>query len=453
MASLASSRRRHPLVVLAPFVLLAALIACTDLLAMRRVSQLRAETENLVADMLTDIELVSRMHRDLDRINLLTDRHIFETDRSAMEALDAQIALNRADFTVAAAVYRSLPMLPEERVEWEGLTAEIRYIEPRLDALLALSRRNENFEAQQDVVALGDAFARAYGHLSTLVHINHRSADETVARVGGLQRASSSGLQLLALAGIGLSVILGLVMTHALQRRELQQRRYAEMLEQSNRELDAFAARVAHDLRGPLTTASLAATRLGMQSPSPEQQKTLGTLERSFGRMDAIIQDLLAISRVQAGESVGVCDPAAAAEQLREELAPRAEGSDVSLVIDVHHASVHCSEGLFRQVIWNLADNAMKYRRPEIHSRVEICGRAADDRYELSVQDNGVGMSPEEAHKAFDAFYRAEGRKGQPGTGLGLSIVKRVVEANGGSVSVTSEPGSGSKFVTRLPLA
>jgi signal transduction histidine kinase len=129
------------------------------------------------------------------------------------------------------------------------------------------------------------------------------------------------------------------------------------------------------------------------------------------------------------------------------------QGCDVNLVIDVQHAQVRCSEGLLRQVMWNLADNAMKYGRAEVRTRVEVCGRATDDRYVLSVRDNGVGISPDETCRVFEPFYRAEGGKGQPGTGLGLSIVKRAVEANGGTVSVTSEIGAGSMFVARLPLA
>jgi signal transduction histidine kinase len=113
---------------------------------------------------------------------------------------------------------------------------------------------------------------------------------------------------------------------------------------------------------------------------------------------------------------------------------------------------VHCSEGLLRQVVWNLTDNAMKYRRGGVTLRIEISGRSLDHRYDLSVRDNGVGLSPDETARVFDPFYRGAGSKGEPGTGLGLSIVKRAVEASGGTVWVTSEPGNGSTFVARLPL-
>jgi signal transduction histidine kinase len=260
-------------------------------------------------------------------------------------------------------------------------------------------------------------------------------------------------LQALALAGVTLSATLGVATARVLQQRNAKLCDDADRLEASNRELDAFAGRVAHDLRGPLTTATLAMSRLSRQPLAPDQAKAFETLQRSFGRMGDIIQDLLAISRVQASAPAAVCDPAAAAEQLREELAPRVEGSEVSLVIDVQPAMVRCSEGLLRQVMWNLTDNAMKYRRAEVRPHVEVCGRAADDRYELSVRDNGVGISPDETSKVFQPFYRSGAGQNAPGTGLGLSIVKRAVEANGGTISVTSEVGQGSMFVARLPLA
>jgi signal transduction histidine kinase len=102
-------------------------------------------------------------------------------------------------------------------------------------------------------------------------------------------------------------------------------------------------------------------------------------------------------------------------------------------------------------VLWNLVDNAVKYRRTGVHSDVEVRGRVVDHGYELAVEDNGIGMSPEETKKAFDPFYRALRAKEEPGTGLGLSIVKRVVEASGGTLSVRSQLGSGSTFTVRLP--
>jgi signal transduction histidine kinase len=452
MALVSPRQKLAPLLFFAPFLLLSALFALTDVLAMRHQSKLRVETEGVVQDMVTDIELMSQMRRDLDRIRLLADQHVLEEGAGGRAALETSLASSEGDFADAAAKYESMPMLPGEQGPWRELKAELTAIKPRLEAVLEASRRNDDVVAQRRLVALQDDFDRADGDLRSLIEFNRRSADDAAAHVGALQKAGAATMQLLALAGMGLSVTVGLAMIRVLQRRAAGLRHYAGMLEASNRELDVFAGRVAHDLRNPLSTAALATSRLSRQSPSPEQIKTFDVIHRSFGRMTAIIEDLLAISRIQGSAPVA-SDPAAAAQQVREELEPRVEGGDVSLLVDVQPARVRCSEGLLRQVMWNLADNALKYRRPEVRSRVEICGRAADGRYELSVGDNGVGISPDETGKVFAPFYRGAGETRPPGTGLGLSIVKRAVEANGGTVSVTSMLGRGSTFVARLPLA
>jgi signal transduction histidine kinase len=446
-------RPRSKLVFFAPFLCIALLLVCMGVVVAHRVAQLRATTEDVVYDAMTDVLLMSRMGRDLDHVKLLIYQHIHETTPDVMVDLDARIVATQTDYRAAAAEFASQPLLPGEEAPWQHLQAELAHIKLRLESVLALSRVNENDAARRQLAALEDHFDAAAKDLRMLSDINTRKAHEAVPRVGALERSSELYLALLATVGVALATTVGLIMTRALQARETLMRCYAQRLEASNKELDAFAGRVAHDLRSPLATATLTAKWLSRYATDAEHQKRVDVLNRSFGRMDAIIQDLLALSRIVPGEPTALCDPAAATEQLRDELAARADRSSVSLTIDVQTASVHCSEGLLRQVIWNLADNAIKYRRPDVEPHVEICGRAYGRTYELLVRDNGVGISREEAKMVFEPFFRATSGKSEPGTGLGLSIVKRAVEANGGTVSVTSKPGGGSEFVAQLPLA
>jgi K+-sensing histidine kinase KdpD len=385
------------------------------------------------------------MQGDLDRIQLLADRHVIEMESGAMALLEAENARAEADFAAASSSFGNMPMLPVERAPWQELTAATAVIKTRLETVLALSRVNDDERAYRALKDLQDDFDRADRSLRALIAVNREEAHDGVARVVALQSSATASLQALAVAGVAVSVILGAAAIRTLHNRN-------ERLQAVNRELDAFAGRVAHDPRAPLTTATLATARMSRQSPTTDQAKSIEMLQRSFHRMTQLIEDLLAISRVRANGPRGVCDPACAAEELREELAPRAKSDHVELLIHVEHAQVRCSEGLFRQVMWNLADNAMRYRRAEAHPSIEISGCATGDQYELSVRDNGVGIGPEEIGQIFEAFYRASGGRGQPGTGLGLSIVKCAVEANGGTVSVTSKVGSGSMFVARLPL-
>jgi signal transduction histidine kinase len=194
---------------------------------------------------------------------------------------------------------------------------------------------------------------------------------------------------------------------------------------------------------------SMAATGLIKQLPDATGVGEL--LRRSIGRMERLIHDLLALSRIETQSLGATCDPAVVAATVREELTSRVLEANGTLRVAVEPASVRGSDGLLIEVLSNLVDNAVKYARPETAPEIQLSGGARGDHYELSVVDNGMGMSPDEVRQAFEPFYRA--RRGKaPGTGLGLSIVKRVAEASGGSVSLQSTLGRGTTLVLRLPI-
>jgi signal transduction histidine kinase len=254
----------------------------------------------------------------------------------------------------------------------------------------------------------------------------------------------------LAVAGI---VICAVIMLRALREVRRHEEVWATTLRltEQNRELDAFAGRVAHDLRGPLTTISLAAGRL--TEKMPEANSTGAILRRGITRMDTLIRDLLTLSRVDAPPADEASDPVAVAATVAEDFGPPTRSAGGSLDVEVDPSRVRCSEGLLRDVVGNLVENALKYRglaSPKI--RVE--GHPREAMYELRVSDNGIGMSEEEAQSAFDAFYRGpRAPREVQGTGLGLSIVKRIVDVCGGTIAVDSKPGHGTTFVVDLPLA
>jgi signal transduction histidine kinase len=444
-------RPKHRALVFAPFLLIAVLFAATDLLAMHRVSAIRDETQAVVKNMLASVQLVTRMRHDVHLVMELAYKHILANDPASMSAIEDQIETARVDFRVTAGAFEPLATLPGEAARWHALRDELARARPTLEAVFELSRRNEDVAARRALDSLDAQLSVVFGEFRGLIDLNHAGADEAVARADALQRSAAGLLELLALIGIVLAGAVGVATTRLVQRREELQLRYAQVLEVTNRELDAYAGRVAHDLRGPLSTMMLAAKRLSQFAPKLD--KTTEVVGRSLARMEALIDDLLAISRMQIGAQVSWCDPVEAATQVREELAPRVESSNASLAVDIQPAELRCSEGLLRQVIWNMVDNAIKYRRPDVRLQVDVRGRRVDHCYELSVIDNGVGMSAEEVSRAFEPFYRSSRRTGEPGTGLGLSIVKRIIEASGGEVSVRSEPGKGSTFVVHLPLA
>jgi signal transduction histidine kinase len=168
--------------------------------------------------------------------------------------------------------------------------------------------------------------------------------------------------------------------------------------------------------------------------------------------MEALVDDLLALARVES-QVAGRCDPAAVVKEVEVDFAPRIAAEKGALRVSVHPAEVSCSEGLLRQAVTNLLDNAVKYHRPDAAPEVEISGAPSNGSYDLTVTDNGIGMSAQETQQVAQPYYRSPRSQDRPGIGLGLSIVSRVAEASGGKLSVQSNLGHGSTFVVRLPLA
>src|SRR5262249_40734913 len=254
------------------------------------------------------------------------------------------------------------------------------------------------------------------------------------------------------IVAIGLmSLLVGLIIlalavarwaTRLIKNGERQLREANSELEERNRELDAFAGRVAHDLRGPLTAISLAGA-----APNRISEENMNAIfRRGVKRMEAIIQDLLTLSRIGAQTLRGTCEALAVAASIEQDLRPKVEALGGVLSVEAAAGTVSCSEGLLRQVLSNLGENSMKYRRSGVQLSIEIRGRALFHTYEFRVSDNGTGMSPSVTRHAFDPFFRGQQEETTPGSGLGLSIVKRVVEASGGSVSVESVIGVGTTF-------
>ena len=442
-------RKRMPRVLLASFGGIAAIVAVSNLIGTLHAHRARIDARADLSNAFTSVGLVSQIGHDLDRERLLIDSHIAEKEHVGMERTAARVAAIEKDLDACARAYEPLVIFSDEAQVWRHVQLELAGLRPKIAHVLAISARNLDAEAQQQL-ALADAdFAHVSADLSRLVEINRAGGLDALTHADRVQRSANVLSTALALVAILLTIGVGWAATRLISRREHQILQYADRLELQNRELDAFAARVAHDLRGPLTAMSMAATGILKQLPNAAGVGDL--ISRSVARMEGLIRDLLALSQVEAQTLGATCDPAAVMESVRAELASRLEKAQGTLRVAVEPARIRGREGLLIEVLANLVDNAVKYARDDVAPSVEIAGRVSGHHYELRVADNGMGMAPDEVRQAFEPFYRA--RRGKaPGTGLGLSIVKRVAEASGGSVSLQSTPGEGTTLVMRLPI-
>jgi two-component system, OmpR family, phosphate regulon sensor histidine kinase PhoR len=228
-------------------------------------------------------------------------------------------------------------------------------------------------------------------------------------------------------------------------------------LKQLERTREEFVANVSHELRTPLSMIKgYVETLLDGARHDPEvAEKFLRTVERNTRRLDALIQDLLAISELESGRvrlSLGSVRLVDVVEKVLGDFKARAAARDVKLFNEAADLAVTADEGRLQQVLTNLVDNAIKYG--SAGGVVTVGGRVIEGgKVEVSVRDDGPGIPPESLERVFERFYRVDKARSreQGGTGLGLSIVKHIVQSHGGSVWATSEVGKGTTFFFTLP--
>jgi signal transduction histidine kinase len=399
----------------------------------------------------TNIEWISQLSRDLNQKRLLVEDHILEQQEGDMDRIEGELAGVDADIAEASRSYETIGDEETESAAWKQMAAEIAAIEPQIAHVVSLSRRNLDADAKSRFTAIGPRFQTLNQASDTLLALNHARANHEVAHVRALQQHAAIFLGVLTIVWTAFALLTARWSTRLIMERERQTRLAMSLLEERNRELDAFAGRVAHDLRGPLTTINLAASSISKRGEGQEVNNAV--LRRGVDRMEAMIQDLLTLSRISAQVMGATCQTASVTALAREDLKPIVESVGGVLAIEAAGATVSCNEGLLRQALWNLGENAVKYRRHGIQLHIDIYGRVTPKGYELSVSDNGKGMSSSEVRRAFEPFFRGTETETTTGTGLGLSIVKRVIEASGGSVTVDSIAGRGTTFNIRMPLA
>jgi heavy metal sensor kinase len=229
-------------------------------------------------------------------------------------------------------------------------------------------------------------------------------------------------------------------------------------LERSFAEVRRFTADASHELRTPLTVLRSEIEVALSKSLSPaEQQELLETVLEELNRMSRLTDQLLALSRRDAGveqfEPVPL-DLAALAADVVDAMRPLAESRGVRLSLATEGAVIVVGdEGRLRQVVINLLDNALKYT-PE-GGRVEVVVELKGGNALVTVRDTGIGIPAEHLPHVFKRFYRVDKARSreQGGTGLGLSISKSIVTTHGGGIELTSVSGEGTTCVIVLPLA
>jgi len=220
-----------------------------------------------------------------------------------------------------------------------------------------------------------------------------------------------------------------------------------------------FVANVSHELRTPLTSLRgyIETLRDGAIDRPEDARRFLDVLERQTLRLQAIVEDLLLLSRLERDEAEGRIDRRenSVLSLIRDAVCavqPQAEGAGVTVRVQCpKELRAKVAAGLIRQALVNLMDNAVKYSPKG--STVNIEAEVLGDELVLRVRDHGCGIPSAHLPRIFERFYRVDKARSRErgGTGLGLAIVKHIARIHGGRVTVESTPGNGSTFTIVLP--
>jgi signal transduction histidine kinase len=228
-------------------------------------------------------------------------------------------------------------------------------------------------------------------------------------------------------------------------------------IQEATQRKSAFLASMSHELRTPMNAikgfTSLVIRRIGDSIPDQHKQN-LGKVIQASDHLLAMINDLLDLSKIEAGHmdvNASQFDVGHLVDYCVSTVSPLVqEGVILSAEIDEGIGEAHTDEARLRQMLINLASNAIKFTDS---GRVTVKAKMEDGQLELSVSDTGKGIPQDELVTIFDEYRQVKGSdKAHKGTGLGLSITKKFAELLGGSVGVVSEVGKGSVFTVEIPV-
>ncbi len=276
------------------------------------------------------------------------------------------------------------------------------------------------------------------------------------AAVECVKRGAADYLLKDRLARLGQSVAHALDQKRARDERkeaELELTRRAHELARSNVELEQFAYVASHDLQEPLRMVGSFAQLLARRYADrldPTAHEFIGFIVDGATRMQALINDLLAYSRVGTrGTAFGPIDCQAVLDGVLANLKSSIEETG-AVVIQGRLPCILADATQIGQLLQNLIGNAIKYRG-EAPPRIEITAERQGEEWLFSIRDNGIGFDPRHAERIFVIFQRLHNRDRYDGTGIGLAVCKKIVERHGGRIRAESEPGRGSCFSFTIP--
>jgi signal transduction histidine kinase len=403
----------------------------------------------------------------IERLSDLRSR-VFEVELMLSERLQAASSGHRrlsdeVDVTLSALDegvqrYLELPVLYGERPFWRDLERALVRFQDSVRRTATFVEAGNVADARTEFDRIVEPAGQALVNVSIkTIEFHARRSRELAARIKDARRRAifvSNALTLVCLAVGGAGV--GLLLRQARRHRAVVEG-YTRFHETRANELEVFAGRVAHDIRNPLATATMAAQLVDPRSGDDETRDLLERLQRGLSRADAIVTALLDFARSGGRPDPGArTDPRETLHDFSSGVRPEAEKLGIELRVEpVPAVLVACSQGVYLSLVGNLVRNAMKYMGDAVTRHIVVRVRVMDEgrAVRTEVADTGSGIAAASLPSIFEPYFRAGQGSGKEGLGLGLATVKRLAEGHRGSVGVTSERGKGSTFWFVLPRA
>ncbi len=239
--------------------------------------------------------------------------------------------------------------------------------------------------------------------------------------------------------------------------RDITERKLAELaLKEAQKEKDAVFHMLTHDIRGPLSIiygyCDILKTKGGRTA------KIMEEIQKAAKRISLLIDDMLAISRLESDEAGLMLQPVSATELIEQavkdcEMFARERRVEIKIEVEPKMPGIYADSAQIRRAVTNLLSNAVNYNREGGTALIRAGGVQNDPmKIFIEVSDNGDGIFEEDLPRLFEKYYRGKNALKRRGTGLGLAMVKAAVDAHGGNVSVSSRRGEGSRFTMVLPV-
>jgi signal transduction histidine kinase len=409
--------------------------------------EIQAAAKRITGTASPSVAHLAALRGEIRRFVLLADDAVDKGVDGIYQEPDPDLREARDGIDRTWAAYRRLSATGADAASVE----ETRRVKEELDvAILRLDRqmaRNAWSEARDTLaMSIRPITERLDEILLRLVEHHAQAGAALASRIDKLGRHSIR----LAIGLDAISVLLALF-TASLMIRVV--RRYTRLVEIRAEELELFAGRVAHDVIGPLGSASLAldvAARDALTGSRSQRVIASGRAGLQRARMiaDALLDFALAGAQPAPDLRADVADVVRA---VVEEVGPDAQARGVVIQVEMAQPGwVACAPGILTSIVSNLVRNAVKYVGDAPRRCVTVRGRPLGGAVLIEVEDNGPGLPEALGHQVFQPYVRGAGSR-EPGIGLGLATVKKFTEAHGGRIDVRSVPGLGCRFGVELP--